>query len=78
MHRCLSFYSIVLSEAVSELSPSASSSLPSSPPSSSSAANDLPTLGGDPEDDEGMKHLQQVLIIPNAMWVTHSHRQNTP
>ncbi|KAK3545371.1 hypothetical protein QTP70_005977 [Hemibagrus guttatus] len=49
----------VLSEPVSELSPSASSSLPSSPPSSSSAATDLPPPGGDPEDDEGMKHLQQ-------------------
>ncbi|XP_066536947.1 GRB10-interacting GYF protein 1 isoform X2 [Hoplias malabaricus] len=49
----------VLSEPLSELSPSASSSLPSSPPSSSSAATDLPPPGGDPEDDEGMKHLQQ-------------------
>uniref|UniRef100_A0A3B4DVW9 GYF domain-containing protein n=1 Tax=Pygocentrus nattereri TaxID=42514 RepID=A0A3B4DVW9_PYGNA len=49
----------VLSEPLSELSPSASSSLPSSPPSSSSAATDLPPSGGDPEDDEGMKHLQQ-------------------
>ncbi|XP_027020751.2 GRB10-interacting GYF protein 1 isoform X2 [Tachysurus fulvidraco] len=49
----------VLSEPVSELSPSASSSLPSSPPSASSAATDLPPTGGDPEDDEGMKHLQQ-------------------
>ncbi|KAI4898363.1 hypothetical protein NFI96_000661 [Prochilodus magdalenae] len=49
----------VLSEPMSELSPSASSSLPSSPPSSSSAATDLPAPGGDPEDDEGMKHLQQ-------------------
>ncbi|KAI5104559.1 GRB10-interacting GYF protein 1 isoform X4, partial [Silurus meridionalis] len=46
-------------EPVSELSLSASSSLPSSPPSSSSAATDLPQPGGDPEDDEGMKHLQQ-------------------
>ncbi|KAM9500738.1 GRB10-interacting GYF protein 1 isoform 2-T3 [Clarias gariepinus] len=49
----------VLPEPMSELSPSASSSLPSSPPSSSSAAIDLPPSGGDPEDDEGMKHLQQ-------------------
>ncbi|XP_072543515.1 GRB10-interacting GYF protein 1 isoform X1 [Salminus brasiliensis] len=49
----------VLPEPLSELSPSASSSLPSSPPSSSSAATDLPPPGGDPEDDEGMKHLQQ-------------------
>ncbi|XP_051985509.1 GRB10-interacting GYF protein 1-like isoform X1 [Xyrauchen texanus] len=46
-------------EAILDLSPSASSSLPSSPPSSSSAATDLPLLGGDIEDDEGMKHLQQ-------------------
>ncbi|XP_062850361.1 GRB10-interacting GYF protein 1 isoform X2 [Trichomycterus rosablanca] len=50
---------VVLPEPVSELSPSASSSLPSSPPSSSSAATDLPLTGGDPEDDEGLKHLQQ-------------------
>lgn len=49
----------VLPEPLSELSPSASSSLPSSPPSSSSAATDLPPSGGDPEDDEGLKHLQQ-------------------
>ncbi|KAL1271671.1 hypothetical protein QQF64_030687 [Cirrhinus molitorella] len=49
----------VLSEAMLDLSPSASSSLPSSPPSSSSAATDLPPPGGDIEDDEGMKHLQQ-------------------
>lgn len=49
----------VLSEAMLELSPSASSSLPSSPPSLSSAATDLPPLGGEIEDDEGMKHLQQ-------------------
>ncbi|TRY57598.1 hypothetical protein DNTS_032181 [Danionella cerebrum] len=49
----------VLSEAMLDLSPSASSSLPSSPPSLSSAATDLPLLGGDIEDDEGMKHLQQ-------------------
>lgn len=58
---CLCVYSTVLAEPVSELNPSASSSLPSSPPSSSSAATDLPPPGGDPEDDEGMKHLQQVL-----------------
>lgn len=51
---------VVLSEAMLDLSPSASSSLPSSPPSSSSAATDLPPPGGDIEDDEGMKHLQQV------------------
>ncbi|XP_056317200.1 GRB10-interacting GYF protein 1 isoform X2 [Danio aesculapii] len=49
----------VLSEAMLDLSPSASSSLPSSPPSLSSAATDLPPPGGDIEDDEGMKHLQQ-------------------
>ncbi|XP_016405229.1 PERQ amino acid-rich with GYF domain-containing protein 1-like [Sinocyclocheilus rhinocerous] len=49
----------VLSEAMLDLSPSASSSLPSSPLSSSSAATDLPPPGGDIEDDEGMKHLQQ-------------------
>ncbi len=54
------YFSVVLSEAMLDLSPSASSSLPSSPPSSSSAATDLPPLGGDIEDDEGMKHLQQV------------------
>ncbi len=59
LHRCIIF-SVVLSEAMLDLSPSASSSLPSSPPSSSSAATDLPPLGGDIEDDEGMKHLQQV------------------
>uniref|UniRef100_A0A671N4L5 PERQ amino acid-rich with GYF domain-containing protein 1-like n=1 Tax=Sinocyclocheilus anshuiensis TaxID=1608454 RepID=A0A671N4L5_9TELE len=46
-------------EAMLDLSPSASSSLPSSPPSLSSAATDLPPPGGDIEDDEGMKHLQQ-------------------
>lgn len=57
----VSVCALVLSEPVSELSPSASSSLPSSTPSSSSAATDLPPPGGDPEDDEGMKHLQQVL-----------------
>ncbi|XP_051579979.1 GRB10-interacting GYF protein 1-like isoform X2 [Myxocyprinus asiaticus] len=49
----------VLSEAMLDLSPSAASSLPPSPPSSSSAAINLPPLGGDIEDDEGMKHLQQ-------------------
>uniref|UniRef100_A0A673GSY5 PERQ amino acid-rich with GYF domain-containing protein 1-like n=1 Tax=Sinocyclocheilus rhinocerous TaxID=307959 RepID=A0A673GSY5_9TELE len=49
----------LLSEAMLDLSPSASSSLPSSPLSSSSAATDLPPPGGDIEDDEGMKHLQQ-------------------
>ncbi|XP_052458419.1 GRB10-interacting GYF protein 1 isoform X2 [Carassius gibelio] len=49
----------VLLEAMLDLSPSASSSLPSSPPSLSSAATDLPPPGGDIEDDEGMKHLQQ-------------------
>uniref|UniRef100_A0A671PDZ9 PERQ amino acid-rich with GYF domain-containing protein 1-like n=1 Tax=Sinocyclocheilus anshuiensis TaxID=1608454 RepID=A0A671PDZ9_9TELE len=49
----------VPSAAMLDLSPSASSSLPSSPPSSSSAATDLPPPGGDIEDDEGMKHLQQ-------------------
>ncbi|XP_076843464.1 GRB10-interacting GYF protein 1 isoform X2 [Brachyhypopomus gauderio] len=49
----------VLSEPVLELTASTSSSLPSSPPSSSSAATVLPPTGGDPEDDEGMKHLQQ-------------------
>ncbi|XP_035375548.1 GRB10-interacting GYF protein 1 isoform X3 [Electrophorus electricus] len=49
----------VLSEPVLELTASTSSSLPSSPPSSSSAATELPPMGGDPEDDEGMKHLQQ-------------------
>ncbi|XP_030636768.1 LOW QUALITY PROTEIN: GRB10-interacting GYF protein 1 [Chanos chanos] len=49
----------VLPEAVSEQSPSTSSSLPSSPPSSTSAATALPPIGGDIEDDEGMKHLQQ-------------------
>lgn len=57
----MSVCATVLPETVSELSPSASSSLPSSPPSSSSAAIDLPPPGVDPEDDEGMKHLQQVL-----------------
>lgn len=57
----MSIYITVLAEPVTELSLSASSSLPSSPPSSSSAATDLPPPGGDPEDDEGMKHLQQVL-----------------
>uniref|UniRef100_A0A672R373 GRB10 interacting GYF protein 1 n=1 Tax=Sinocyclocheilus grahami TaxID=75366 RepID=A0A672R373_SINGR len=55
---CLFFF-VVLSEAMLDLSPSASSSLPSSPPSLSSAATDLPPPGGDIEDDEGMKHLQQ-------------------
>lgn len=56
---CVVFF-VVLSEAMLDLSPSASSSLPSSPPSLSSAATDLPPPGGDIEDDEGMKHLQQV------------------
>lgn len=43
-----------------QLGPSvaASSSLPPPPPSS--AAPLLPPSGGDTEDDEGMKHLQQV------------------
>lgn len=44
-----------------QLSPSTtatSSSLPPPPPSS--AAPLLPPSGGDAEDDEGMKHLQQV------------------
>ncbi len=59
LHLCIVF-SVVLSEAMLDLSPSASSSLPSSPPSLSSAATDLPPPGGDIEDDEGMKHLQQV------------------
>uniref|UniRef100_A0A673GSF9 PERQ amino acid-rich with GYF domain-containing protein 1-like n=1 Tax=Sinocyclocheilus rhinocerous TaxID=307959 RepID=A0A673GSF9_9TELE len=58
LHLCIVF-SVVLSEAMLDLSPSASSSLPSSPLSSSSAATDLPPPGGDIEDDEGMKHLQQ-------------------
>ncbi|XP_031441178.1 GRB10-interacting GYF protein 1 isoform X4 [Clupea harengus] len=42
-------------EGAPQLSPS-SSSLPSPPPS---AATHLPPMGGDTEDDEGMKHLQQ-------------------
>lgn len=47
-----------------QLSPSAaatatSSSLPPPPPSSA-APPILPPSGGDTEDDEGMKHLQQV------------------
>uniref|UniRef100_A0A673N411 PERQ amino acid-rich with GYF domain-containing protein 1-like n=1 Tax=Sinocyclocheilus rhinocerous TaxID=307959 RepID=A0A673N411_9TELE len=56
---CIFYFFVVLSEAMLDLSPSASSSLPSSPPSLSSAATDLPPPGGDIEDDEGMKHLQQ-------------------
>ncbi|XP_062305508.1 GRB10-interacting GYF protein 1 isoform X1 [Osmerus eperlanus] len=42
-----------------QASPRASCGLPPPPPSSSSAARALPPLGGDTEDDEGMKHLQQ-------------------
>ncbi|KAL0970223.1 hypothetical protein UPYG_G00238950 [Umbra pygmaea] len=44
--------------ATTQLSPSSSLSLPSTPPTS--AATHLPPpSGGDTEDDEGMKHLQQ-------------------
>uniref|UniRef100_A0A8K9Y243 GRB10 interacting GYF protein 1a n=1 Tax=Oncorhynchus mykiss TaxID=8022 RepID=A0A8K9Y243_ONCMY len=49
-------------DSTTQQSPSTSSSLPSPPPSasSSSAATHLPLPpGGDTEDDDGMKHLQQ-------------------
>uniref|UniRef100_A0A8C7M9Y7 GRB10-interacting GYF protein 1 n=1 Tax=Oncorhynchus kisutch TaxID=8019 RepID=A0A8C7M9Y7_ONCKI len=49
-------------DSTTQQSPSTSSSLPPPPPSasSSSAATHLPLPpGGDTEDDEGMKHLQQ-------------------
>lgn len=43
-----------------QLSPSAATSSSLPPPPPSSAAPLLPPSGGDTEDDEGMKHLQQV------------------
>lgn len=43
-----------------QLSPSAPTSSTLPPPPPSSAAPLLPPSGGDTEDDEGMKHLQQV------------------
>lgn len=59
------------SKAQPSSSPTTSSNLPPPPPSS--AAPLLPPSGGDTEDDEGMKHLQQVGIAetPTHTW-THT------
>uniref|UniRef100_A0A8C7MTB1 GRB10 interacting GYF protein 1 n=1 Tax=Oncorhynchus kisutch TaxID=8019 RepID=A0A8C7MTB1_ONCKI len=48
-----------LRSSTTQQSPSTTSSLPSPPPSSSAANHLSLPPGGDTEDDEGMKHLQQ-------------------
>ena len=57
--------------STTQQSPSTTSSLPSPPPSSSAANHLSLPPGGDTEDDEGMKHLQQVRTILGLVSWTH-------
>ncbi|KAG7258995.1 hypothetical protein CRUP_021967, partial [Coryphaenoides rupestris] len=52
-------HSNTVSNSIGSSAATHASALPLPPPSSSSAASLLPPMGGDIEDDEGMKHLQQ-------------------
>lgn len=64
---CVSNVTLVVGSK-SQVSPNTAAPSVLPPPPPSSAAPLLPTSGvGDTEDDEGMKHLQQVWIVPPCM-----------